>query len=53
MPAMKRGLIAMPRTHTESIAVTHRSDASFRPDVFHAGLTRTVWISDIFEIKGP
>ena len=28
---MKRGLIAMPRTHTGSVAVTHRVDASFRP----------------------
>ena len=31
MTAMKRGLIAMPRTHTGSVAVTHRVDASFRP----------------------
>ena len=34
MTAMKRGLIAMPRTHTGSVAVTHRVDASFRPMLF-------------------
>ena len=31
MTTMKRGLIAMPRTHTGSVAVTHRVDASFKP----------------------
>ena len=33
MTTMKRGLIAMPRTHTGSVAVIHRVDAiaSFRP----------------------
>ena len=31
MTTMKCGLIPMPRTHTGSVAVIHRVDASFRP----------------------